>query len=108
MTAAEAIGEASEKAPAQRPAEEESSLDPRAVEPDQRIPATGNAQQLGDERSGDQHVQVHIEAVKQPAEPRRDAGFPLLRGEIAQPRHLTSGDYRGERKPALIRRSAGD
>ena len=41
-------------------------------------------EQLGDERGRDQHVQVHVQAVEQPAQPGGDARLPLRGGEVAQ------------------------
>ena len=86
-----AVGDAPEEAAAQRPADQESGLDHGTVGAHQRVFLAGDAQQLGDEGGGHQHVEVHGEPVEQPAQPGREAGLPLPRRQAAQGRHLTAG-----------------
>ena len=61
-------------------------LDTRQYRDDQPC-GDGLKAPCGDERRGDEAVEVHVEAVEQPAEPRGDAGFPLLRREVAKALH---------------------
>ena len=80
--AAETVGDAAETR-RRCPSEEERGLNPRTVELDRRIACSlpSNSATNG---AGDEDVQVHVEAVEQPAEPGGDTGLPLLRRELAQ------------------------
>ena len=52
-------------------------------------------QQLRDERRGHQRVEVHVQPVEQPAQPRRDAGRLLGGRELAQgPRFHSRAGHR--------------
>ena len=82
--AADPVADAAEEAAAERPADQERRLDPRAVPADDLVPRVGHADQLGDERGRDQDVEVHVQAVEQPAEPGGDPRLPLVRREVAQ------------------------
>jgi hypothetical protein len=86
--AAEAVGDAAEEPAAQGPADQEGRLDVRAGELDLRVLEVFGPEQLGHERGGDEHVQVHVEPVEQPAEPGRDPGLPLPGRQVAQARRL--------------------
>ena len=77
-TAPQPITDAAEEAAAQRPTDEEGALDEGGVQADLRIIFVRNAQQLRDERDRHERVEVHVQTVEHPAEPRGDAGFPLL------------------------------
>ena len=81
--AAQPIRDAPEKSTSKCPTDQERCLDPGTVVTDLRILLAGNAEQLGDKRGGDQHIQVHVQAVEQPAQPRRNPRSPLLRRQIA-------------------------
>ena len=43
-----------------------------------------------DEGARHQDVEVHVQAVKQPAQPSGDPGLPLLGGQITQARKMAS------------------
>ena len=90
--AAQQIAHPAEETAAQRPAHEKRGLNPRAFLANQRVGRAGDAQQVHDERRGHKRVEVHVQAVEQPAEPRGDAGFPLLRRDVTQTCHITLGD----------------
>ena len=79
--APEAIAQPAKKGPAQRPADHERRLDPRAVEADVRVLRL-DAQELRHKRRRDQRVEVHVQPVEQPAEPGSQAGLPLGRIDL--------------------------
>src|SRR6185436_15443585 len=82
--AAEAIPDAAEETAAERPADEEGGLNDRGMAADAGIGGIGHAEELGDKWERDECVEVHVQAVEEPTEPRGDAGFPLLGGDFAE------------------------
>ena len=76
---AQAVAQASKKTAAQRPARQERRLDQRAVETDGPVLRAGRVQQLHDQGHGHDRIEVHVQAVEEPAQPCRDPRFPLLR-----------------------------
>jgi hypothetical protein len=85
-TTTQHIAKSAEKASTQRPPDEESRLDDRGLCIDilRRGSNTIVHQQSGDEGRGHKCVDVHVEAVEEPAKPRGDAGAFLMRREIAE------------------------
>ena len=87
--ASKTIAQPAEKPAPQRPAHEERRLNDRSVIAHRRIALVLYAEQLGHERGGHQRVEVHVQAVEKPAEPRGDTRLPLLRRKVAQPHDLS-------------------
>jgi hypothetical protein len=82
--AAEPIAQAPEEAATQGPPGEERRLDPRALLAHGGVGGAGGGEQLHHEGRGDERVEVHVQAVEQPAQPGRDAGLSLRGGQVAQ------------------------
>ena len=93
--AAQAIAEPAEEAAAQRPAQQERRLDPRAVPPHAGVVRVGQRQQRGHERRRDQRVEVHVQAVEQPAQPGRQPRFPLRGRDVAEASPIRLGRVEG-------------
>lgn len=79
--ASEAIADQPKKSAAQRPAEQERALDDGPVTANALICGGQSAEELRDEGRGDERVEMHVQPVEGPAQPRGDAGFPLLAGD---------------------------
>ena len=77
--AADSVADATEEAAAERPAHEEARLHDRARAAYRGIPLVEAPEQFGYEGGSHERVEVHVEAVKQPAKPGGDAALPLLR-----------------------------
>src|SRR5262249_38643939 len=90
-----------EEAAAKRPADQERRLDPRTVVADLLV-LDIDLQQLGDEWDRHEHVQVHVQAVEQPAQPGGGAGLPLLRRKVAQARRFGAGRAGGRTSRAQL------
>src|SRR6185503_10991016 len=58
-------------------------LNDRSVLAHAGVGGRADPKQLRDERQRHQRIEVHVQPVERPAQPRRDAGFPLLRRELA-------------------------
>ena len=101
--AAQPVADAPEEPAPQRPAQHEAALDDRTVAAHARVGGGGGPEQLRDERRGHQRVEVHVQPVERPAQPRGDARAPLLARELAQMRDLAS-DARAGLRPLTGRR----
>ena len=76
--APELVADASEESAAERPADEERRLNPRALLFHKRIVGAVRADELHHERRRDERVEMHVQPVEHPAEPRGEAGLFLL------------------------------
>ncbi len=101
--AAHAVAEATEESAADGPAQQEGGLDERTAIADDRVMDIG-LEQFGHERQGHGRIKVHVEAVKHPAQPGRDARAPLPGREIAEPCGFDgrSGDWAAGRSHTRI------
>ena len=84
LAPADAVAEPAKKSAAERPADQERRLDIGGLLLYPGIRAARGAQQVDDEGRGDQRVQVDLQPVEEPAEPCRDPGLPLPRGDAAK------------------------
>ena len=75
-------------------AEEKRALDNAGIMSDLRVARAGSGDQLHHERRGDERIEMQLESVKEPAEPRGGAGLPLLRRNFAEVRGLAGGGRR--------------
>src|SRR5439155_4373627 len=82
--AAQPITNAPEESSAQCPAQKESPLNNRAVMPHLRVSGSKAAEQLGDEGRRHQRVQVHVQPVECPPQPRRNSRPPLMFRELTK------------------------
>ncbi len=93
---ANAVAEDPKEGAPQGPADQERRLNPGAVISGIRRVHLAGCKQLRDKRQGDQDIEVHVQAVEEPAEPGRQPRLPLLRREIRKtigPRHRYRWDH---------------
>jgi hypothetical protein len=63
-TPADEIAYATEESTAERPADQERGLDPRAVPADSHVPSVGHPDEFGYEWGFDQDIEVHVQAIE--------------------------------------------
>ena len=88
--AAQHIANAAKERPANRPADQECGLDDGAMRADGGV-TLWHQHELRHKRRRDERVEMHVEAVKHPAQPCGESGTALLRRQVAQSGNVRSG-----------------